>query len=387
MAIYWKETTLWLLATLFVAGLLVFKLDSLVSGVSNSELGAFARSSNLETILNNPFNAIYSLAHYGLRALDAVSVQSLRLTSAGLALFMTGLMFYVVKHWYSARVATMVSVLFGSSAWLLHNARLATPVILQLSLIMALALGVWLRRTKKKTLAVLLGVLLIVWFLYIPGFVWFVLAAVLWERKLLTRLMQRTPIWGVMMAYAVGVILLAPLVRALILDPQLVRYFFGLPIEQWPNIVDISKNLVSVPKELFLLGPDSPSTWLGRLALLDIFAIAMLVLGSYSLYFRRKQDSTRFIFGGLVIGTLLVGLGVVNIVVLMPLLYVVIAAGLALLLQQWFTVFPQNPLARTLGSLLVIIAVGLTVFYHVNHYFIAWPSATQTKQAFTSKLR
>jgi hypothetical protein len=383
---YWKQIVMWLLAIAFVASVLVFKLDSLVPGVSSSELNTFSRSQNIETILNNPFNALYLLTQYGLHLGDIVSVQSLRLISATLGLIMTALMFYVIKQWYTVRLALLISVLFGSSAWLLHHARLATPVVMQLSLIIALAYGVWLRRTSKKTLAVLLGVLLIVWFIYIPGFVWFVLVAVIWQRKVLTKLMQRTPVWGVMVSYILGVVLLAPLVRAIILEPQLLKSLAGLPLGKLPSIVDIAKNLVSVPKNLFIHGPNDATVWLGGLPLLNVFSAAMLVLGSYSLYFKRKLDSTKFIYGGLALGTLLVGLGVVNVIVLMPLLYVIMAAGLALLLQQWFTVFPNNPLARTLGSLLVAALVGITVFFHLNQYFIAWPKAPATKAAFTSKL-
>jgi hypothetical protein len=383
---YWKQIVMWLLAIAFVASVLVFKLDSLVPGVSSSELNTFSRSQNIETILNNPFNALYLLTQYGLHLGDIVSVQSLRLISATLGLIMTALMFYVIKQWYTVRLALLISVLFGSSAWLLHHARLATPVVMQLSLIIALAYGVWLRRTSKKTLAVLLGVLLIVWFIYIPGFVWFVLVAVIWQRKVLTKLMQRTPVWGVMVSYILGVVLLAPLVRAIILEPQLLKSLAGLPLGKLPSIVDIAKNLVSVPKNLFIHGPNDATVWLGGLPLLNVFSAAMLVLGSYSLYFKRKLDSTKFIYGGLALGTLLVGLGVVNVIVLMPLLYVIMAAGLALLLQQWFTVFPNNPLARTLGSLLVAALVGITVFFHLNQYFIAWPKAPATKAAFTSEL-
>ena len=384
---YWQQIIMWLMAVAFVGGILVFKLDTLVPGVSTSELDAFNRSHGMEVILNNPFNAMHLLAQYALRLGDVVSAQSLRLISAALGLLMTALMFYVIRQWYTVRVAVLVSILFGSSAWLLHNARLATPVVLQLSLVMALAYGVWLRRTHKKTLAVLLGVLLIVWFAYIPGFIWFVLAAVIWQRKLLTKFMQSTPVWGVMVSYILGVLLLAPLARALILEPELLKNLVGLPLGHLPTITDIARNLISVPKQLFVHGPNDPSVWLGGLPLLDVFSMAILVLGGYSLYFKRKLDSTKFIFGGLVLGTLVVGLGVVQVIVLMPLLYAIVAAGIALMLQQWLTVFPQNPLARLLGSLAITLVVAITVFFHINHYFIAWPNAPATKQAFTSEIQ
>jgi hypothetical protein len=54
----------------------------------------------------------------------------------------------------------------------------------------------------------------------------------------------------------------------------------------------------------------------------------------------------------------------------------------ALLLQQWFTVFPRNPLARLIGVLMVSLLVVLSAYYNTRHYFVAWPKNSQTEQVF-----
>ena len=49
-------------------------------------------------------------------------------------------------------------------------------------------------------------------------------------------------------------------------------------------------------------------------------------------------------------GVVLVGLGgPVGLSILVPLLYVAVATGLAYLLHEWLKVFPNNPLARGFG--------------------------------------
>lgn len=383
----WQPATLGLLAIATIIGLLTFHIGSLTTHLSSPEVDAINHSQNVHNILDNPLNAPHSLVQYGLHLANVVSPLSMRLVSAGFGLMCVGFFFYTVRHWYTVRIGLLTTLLFASSSWFLHSARLSTPLILQSSLVIALAYGTWLKRTRTRTIATLAAVLLLVWFMYIPGFVWFVLLALVWQRKSLRMLMERTPVWGVMMAYAIGVLLLAPLVRAFVLNPELLKSFAGLPLDSLPTPVSIVKNLLSVPEQLVFRGPDSSLLWLGRMPLLDIFSVSMLALGVYSINSKRSLDRVKVIVGGCIVGTLLVGLGgVVNIVVLLPLLFAVMAGGIALMLRQWFTVFPRNPLARSIGGGLLIIAVLLTVFYNINHYFIAWPNAPITKQTFTSEI-
>ena len=63
-------------------------------------------------------------------------------------------------------------------------------------------------------------------------------------------------------------------------------------------------------------------------------------------------------------------------------MFLIAAGGVALMLQQWFTVFPYNPFARTVGLVLLLFALGTTSFYSLNQYFVAWPHTPETKQTF-----
>jgi hypothetical protein len=66
----------------------------------------------------------------------------------------------------------------------------------------------------------------------------------------------------------------------------------------------------------------------------------------------------------------------------MPFIFIMVAGGMALMLQQWFTVFPYNPVAKTLGAILMTLAVLVTSYYTITQYYIAWPNAPETKTVY-----
>jgi hypothetical protein len=82
-------------------------------------------------------------------------------------------------------------------------------------------------------------------------------------------------------------------------------------------------------------------------------------------------------------GFVLVGMGgPVGLSVLVPLAFVVAAAGIAYLLHEWLKVFPRNPLARGFGVALVTVAVLVSCVYNLRAYFVAWPAVDTTQTIF-----
>jgi len=75
----------------------------------------------------------------------------------------------------------------------------------------------------------------------------------------------------------------------------------------------------------------------------------------------------------------------VNMTVMVPFIFLLIANGISYLLELWLGVFPRNPIARTIGVSLITLVVGLNCWYNVRNYFVAWPGATVTRQVFTNK--
>jgi uncharacterized protein YqhQ len=78
--------------------------------------------------------------------------------------------------------------------------------------------------------------------------------------------------------------------------------------------------------------------------------------------------------------------GPVPLSILIPFAYILIAAGITFMLQQWFTVFPRNPVAKNIGVAIMTLAVVTTTFYHINHYYVAWPNAPQTIKTYNQQL-
>ncbi|MCA9333765.1 hypothetical protein KC963_01840, partial [Candidatus Saccharibacteria bacterium] len=142
-----------------------------------------------------------------------------------------------------------------------------------------------------------------------------------------------------------------------------------------------------LPVFVLARGPLEPVLNLGRLPLLDIFSAAMAVLGVYWYSFKIKLLRTRLLSVFTFIAAILIMLnGVTMLPLLLPLSYIVITAGIMLLLQQWFTVFPRNPIARSLGIGIVCIAIGVTGAYHMRRYFVAWSGDPITKATFSYQL-
>lgn len=79
------------------------------------------------------------------------------------------------------------------------------------------------------------------------------------------------------------------------------------------------------------------------------------------------------------------GLGAINIAIFLPLIYIVIGGGMSYLLIQWLTVFPKNPIARSVGVGLVSLLALLISVYHLDRYFIAWPLNPASQAAFSEK--
>jgi len=73
------------------------------------------------------------------------------------------------------------------------------------------------------------------------------------------------------------------------------------------------------------------------------------------------------------VSLLLIGTyGVSSISWLVPFLYLFIAAGIALLLQMWFSVFPKNPIAKYVGLLWIGLIVVLIAYYQGTRYFVGY---------------
>lgn len=381
----WYQMILGMVGLFFIGLLLWFQLGTLVPGLSESELAQTQAATSLHDLRTNPLNLPYKILQLGLHKLD-LPTPAVRLASTIVGVVVVGCFFYVLRSWYSRRVATLGTFLFASSAWFLHTARLGIEGIMYALPIALVAATIWLQRTRGGALPLLTGLLVAATLLYIPGMIWLIIPLAIWQFSNLTRFLMSHNPFVITLLVLLGLSIVAPLVFAFYQQPVLLKAYFGLP-ETLPAPLEIAKNLAKTPLMIVFRGPDTAEAWLGRMPLLSWFSITMLVVGCYAIWRKRVLDRAKFIAYVLAVGTILVALeGPVTMSVLMPFIYLIVAAGIALMLQQWFTVFPKNPVARTFGPTLMSIAVVMAAYYNINHYFIAWPNTPETKAAFSQSI-
>lgn len=379
-----------LLATIIglalVTALLTFRLGTLHKGVSPVEQPIIhsvqAKTLGGVDILTK--DALYLPHKAGLYLLEKTGLDSVRsIRAIGVVFGLMGViaMYSVLGKWHTRRIALLTTLLYASSSWFLYSSRLASPAVCYLLTPWLIYFGVRMQQNNLRLLglgAILLATTL---FLYVPGLVWLILPVAIWQRKRLVRELSEAGRWQSTLIVLANLILIVPLVLTFINDPGQIRNWLGAT--DTVNVVELGKNLVGIPLQLFLRSDLDPASHLGRLPYIDIATTAFIGLGVYRYYFARKLDRTKLIAAGLVICSALGALNFQAAISLLPFLYILTAAGLTLLLQQWFTVFPRNPLARNIGVGLICAVVGLASFYHIRRYMVAWPRTPETRAIYS----
>lgn len=367
-------------------GLLLFgRLDSMLPGYGATEVASAKASQSLAQIIDNPVNAPYKLTVYSINSvindpLFATRIAAALFGTATLALFYIG-----IRHWHAKRVAFLATALFAASAWFLHTARFGSPDILQpLAVLLFATCGYWIASVKRSNLRYIAAMLALSFCIYVPGVLWLLaLGLVVRQKKDIRLLTLRLPMMQrALLALATLTLVAVPLMVAIVRNPSVGLELLGFP-ESWPNPLEFLHNIAMVPASLVAWSDFSPEYWLGHLPLLDIFAAAMLGLGVYYYFKFRALDRAKFIgWFLLVVGALIALGGPVSYAMLLPVAYILAAGGIALLIAQWKTVFPRNPLAHSIAYAFVTVAVVVSAIYNLRAYFVAWPYNSDVKATY-----
>lgn len=381
---FWHNYLVYVLVGALIIALLWVQLGSLIPGgyYSQPELLARIDASSLNRLLANPLFLPHKFLQYLLLSAGLNSPFWMRSVSALFGLVIVVVFYDIIRSWYSRRIAYMGSWLLVTSAWFLHLARLGTPTIMFCTSIALLWVGMRLRSvTTPRVRTIFASIIALLTCVYVPGLVWAILPMLWWQRRLIWREFAKIPRALVAVTWLGVGLALAPLVYGLVRTPSLVRSWLYLP-QAWEPSVWLS-NLWHIPSWMAFRGPDLPVYWLGRVPLFDVFSLVMLLLGAFVLNYYRLLDRVRAIVAIICLSLILaVFNGWIALAIGLPLLFVVISAGVALFLQQWFTVFPRNPLARGFGIAIVSFVVLLAGAYNLRAYFVAWPRNIETRQEF-----
>jgi hypothetical protein len=243
----------------------------------------------------------------------------------------------------------------------------------------------WLvAQSKRPGHWLVLSGAVIAFFSYIPGLIWFMILALFAQRRHISKIFKSVPILSIIIFIVVSIILVSPLIRASYLNPNLIGEWLALP--QAVNLLEIIKNFFLVPASLLFRSQPDPVFNLGRLPYLDLITICFSAIGAYAFLIRIDLVRTRALIGALLISWILIAFKALSISILIPIIYLAVAGGVMFMLQQWFVVFPKNPIARNLAVALILAVASISVYYNLTRYFIAWPNNITTKQAFQEKL-
>ncbi len=381
----WRGIVAVLCALLVVAALLYATNDTTKGMYTAGELAAKNDAASLQTIIHNPINAPFKLLVLGLSSLGQDNLAATRIISGFFAIGFVALFYWVARYWFSKRIAILGLALFVGSSMFLHVARYGEPLILSLVPLVLVASILLYQRTRRQTLAAYVLVALIGFSLYIPGAIWFtVLGLIILGTRTATFIRKQGLLHTVLLTL-LFLILLSPLILAGARDTSIFTGAAGLPstMPSWDRLVDNAKN---IGEALIYRGYYSSEYTLYGAPLLNIAEVTLLLAGLVTLWLRPRLHSNYFLLGSILIALLLViANGGMNLTILMPFIYLTIAAGIYFILDQWLTVFPRNPIARAAGVALLIIVVAFSVMYHLRAYYVAWPSAPETKQVYIIK--
>lgn len=367
-------------------GLLVLnRLGSLTYGLSSQEVLVGNTPVGWHGIYHNPFYLplllVRSVIFYLTSHHDSTII---RLSNAMFGLLAVGVFSRLLQAWYGTRTAILGSILFASSAWVLHISRLASNDVIYLLTIPVLFLIHHGLRQANSKLWFYCSLFAWLFLLYVPGLIWLLGLQIYWKRReLKANWYKLHPI------YERPIIVVSILSGLSLLIIQLSRSFanlnwwLGLP-KHWPAPYDLIKQFLSVPVHLFIHGPRQPEIWLGRTPILDIASLALCLIGIYFYVTHRQAGRSKLLGSFALLGIFLVGIGgAVTLSMLIPIMYLFVACGIGYLLFDWSKVFPRNPLAKNFGVGLIILVVVASASYNLRAYFVAWPHNSDTRKVFT----
>lgn len=373
-----------IVATVAVGWLLLYKLGSLTGGMASGEVvtaaapvgwhGMYAHAFNL------PLKLIRSVIFWSFPSHGQTLTRLPNALLGALTIVEFGALVYI---WHGRRTAILATAMFATSAWTLHVSRLASLDVVYLWSLPTLLLSHFSLRKYHQYPAVWLASLM-AWglLLYVPGMVWFVVIDIILQARFVAAGWRSAKSWWLRLLYIVIAAAPLPLLAITLSRPGNMQRWLGLPAH-FDSVRLLIKHFAAVPTHLFIRGPEYPQLWLGRAPILDVFTLAACVLGLYFYSTHWRAARSRYLAFLALFGFILVGIGgPVSLSLLVPLLYVAAATGLAYLLHEWLKIFPNNPLARSLGIGIVVVAVGLSCLYNYRAYFVAWPHSATTKATF-----
>ncbi len=360
----------------------IYSFISLVpSEAAETEHRNVEQSSSLRKVYENPVNAPYKLATYALTSLSP----SVRMARAISFVFYMGAcvaLFYALKHWHTLQASILTTLAFASNAVILGTSRLGTPAITTFSFFIFSGLLLWQVHSKSNKIVPIIVLLCLAALLYVPGAIWFfIIIAVVYGNRfkhLFKNVKRPAVIIGAILALA----LLTPLVLSFVENSNYLKEWLLLPPQlDWGNV---PRSILRVPSAFIYRMPIEPLVNIARLPVFDIATGVLFLIGLNAYMRKLKLDRTRVMIGAALVAIVIGAFGqtLLAVIMLMPFAYAVIAAGIEYLLDEWFSVFPRNPVARSFGVIMITATVLFSTYYQLTRFFVVWPQTPETRAVY-----
>lgn len=344
-----------LIVLLVIAGLYI------PGGLSSNEINSTVKSSSLAFNELDSFaitNLPYHLLQEASLSLFGVSLFTIKLPSLILGFLSAIGMFFLLRRWFRQNIAVIASVLTIATGQFLFVAQDGSPGVLYIfwSVYLLLAAIMIARKMRFHTFWTYSFFIVAALSLYTPLSI-YVLFAIISAALLhphLRYIVKRTSKQNMVIAGAISLLLLVPLVYGIIKNPQTGLALLGIP-PTWP---DIGENIMRlIGQYIDVISPTSGSI---MTPIFSFGSLALITLGIFHII-RSRHTARSYIVG--VWALLLIPVLVINpdfiSITFVPLL-LLLATGVHTLLYEWYRLFPRNPYARVAGLIpLVILVVGL----------------------------
>lgn len=368
----------------FVLGL---ERGGLLPGHSPAEGEVLQITSSLPNPLEHLLYWPYYVLVWLVRLVISDGLLAARLVSAMAGVGASGLILLILRRRFGLAISLAGTSFFALNSWVLQLARSGTPEMTALVSILGLAAALIFMKEYAHSLRLKVAALTaaaVSWFA--PLAPWLVTAVFIHafyrHRKLQMLLSPRLKV--ALVATFAGLLLLT----AASFNHSQENLFtaFGVPAGL-QGVGQIFSNLFATLSSLVWRAPFNPQHWLTQFPLLDIFAAAMLPFGLYHAGKRSFGLQQAYLIATVGVILLAAGLGdgikTPGVFLLFPLVAVIAAAGLHEFGAYWKRIFPLNPLARIASVAIVVLLVGMSLFYQGRRYYAAWAQHPQTRQIYS----
>lgn len=350
------------MAALFVPGQLrQGEIDSaLVSGALSMQ------SIDPASVINLPYFIVQRLGFMAF----GVSTLTIKLPSIILGVLTIIGVFVLIRTWFRRNVAVITTVIAASSTQFLFLLQDGSPAIMfSFIAVWLLAASTFVTRSRYfTTLWKVVTCVLMAAALYVPLGIYLVAALVITAslHPHIRYVIRRVSRSRVIIALLLGLVSIAPLVYAIIVQPSVALTLLGIPTTGINLIVSVPlaiQNLFgfAVPSSDYVLRPIYP---LGITILMCIGIFRLLTVKHTA-----RSYATIILSACLIVLTLI---DPVHASALFTVATLMIAMGITTLISKWYKLFPRNPYARVAGLAPIGVVVAGLVFTgsmsYMNNY-------------------